>query len=408
MRPGTNPMMMQGQLDYPELPPGKGRLFQDVIERVRDLAAKVKAERLGRYTTATNSALPTGTVIAPRARQTVEVLVPVARASLVVGPQGETLKRLEKMSGASITLDQSYVDPEERRFLVSGLPEDVDEAKRLIIDRPLNFSSYPSINISVPQVRVGLIIGKRGETIREIQEKSGAKVVVTPDMATGSGNVNNNRERIITVIGEQQAVDRAKDMIEEIVFGVVKSGASTCLQTIRNSAIMQIPDAATGAVIGKKAETMRGIQQVSGAKLFVDPQPIEGTTIRNVYISGSTEAMALAQQLICEKVRIVDPTFGYDYSGYGATSSITAAEPLQQQPTDQQQYPYQDYQQYQQPMVMDEQAYAAWLSQYYPQLDQAMISQYYAQYIASLTQQTPDQVSYQYYQLQTNNPDGNQ
>jgi rRNA processing protein Krr1/Pno1 len=377
-------MNQQQHYDYPELPADKQRIFAETIERVRELANKVKNERLGRFSTLAANNNSTATAIAPpRPRQTVQVLVPVTRASLVVGPQGETLKRLEKMSSTTIVLDQTYSDRDERRFLVTGFPEDIDEAKRLIIDRPLNFSTYPSVNISVPQTRVGLIIGRKGETIREIQEKSGAKVVVSPDMG------GQNRERLITVMGEQAAVDRARDMIQEIVFGVITSGASSCLQTIRNSAIMQIPDAATGAVIGKKAETMRGIQEVSGAKLFIDPQPIEGTAIRNVYISGSTEAMAVAQQLITEKVRIVDPTFGFVqacasdfYSGAGVGVGASDQSAVQQQP------------------VMDQQTYIQWMSQYYPQLDQSMLAQYYAQYIQVMQQQQQQGMEQSMYQQQ--------
>jgi rRNA processing protein Krr1/Pno1 len=370
---------MSFQSDLPPLPSHQQQVFDYVVERVRELAAKIKSERLGRFTTSYSGTVPNPASIAPRPRQTVEVYVPVTRASLVVGPQGETMKRLEKMSGASIQLDQSFANGEERRFLVTGLPEDIDEARRLIIDRPLNFSNYPSININVPQVRIGLIIGKGGETIREIQEKSGAKVLIAPDMSGPSSGPRTEKERLVTVMGEQAAVERARDMIEEIVFGVAKSGASACLNSIRNSAIMQIPDAATGAVIGKKAETMKGIQEVSGAKLFVDPAAIPGTALRNVYISGTPESMALAQQLITEKVRLVDPTFGlvYDYSYMqpqmaGSTDQTTAAGA--------------DPNLYGSMANMDPNLYASYMAQYYG-MDPNVLAQYYAQYASSVSLQ---------------------
>lgn len=354
------------------------RIFEETLEKVRVLAAKLKAERLGRFTTAYVNTASNSMPVA-RPRQTVEVHVSVTRASLVVGPQGETLKRLEKMSGASIQLDQAWSANEQKRFLVTGFPEDIEEAKRLIIDKPLNFSSYPSMNISVPQVRVGLIIGKGGETIREIQEKSGAKVVIAPDLAgtTVDGRRDMDRERIVTVMGEEAAIEKAKEMIEEIVFGVIRSGASAVLSTIRNSAIMQIPDTATGTVIGKRAETMKGIQEVSKAKLFVDPNPIPGTNLRNVYLSGTPEAMAIAQSLIGEKVRRVDPTFGlsYDYSGalYSAAPVAAPACDMHTIPPDQQ--------------AMD---YAAYYAQYYG-MDPSAYAAYCAQYVASVQMQGGDQ-----------------
>lgn len=397
------------QHDLPRLPPDQQKHFEETLEKVRELAAKIKAEKIGRFSSSLPTSNPTAAaIIPPRPRQTVEVMVPINRASALLIGNAEPLKRIEKMSGAQIIHDTDYVSNEDRKFLVTGVSEDIDEAKRLMIERPLNFSNHPSVTITVPQVRIGLMIGKGGETIREIQEKSGAKIVMAPDLLPADAKPSGDRERIVTVIGESAAIDRAKDMIEEIVFGVVKSGASSILKSIKNSAIMQIPDSATGAVIGKKAETMKGIQEVSGAKLFVDPAPIAGTALRNVYLSGPDESIALAQQLITEKVRQVDPCFGYNYD-YNQMYAQPGADPSMmmtgypqtdpqmmmqqqfygQQPDQLMQQPMQQqYQADQQTVMMDFNAYSAYMAQYYPQVDPSVLQQYYAHYVATFTAQT--------------------
>lgn len=46
---------------------------------------------------------------------------------------------------------------------------------------PMGMSGPTSVEIMIPGPKVGLIIGKGGETIKQLQEKSGAKMVVIQD-----------------------------------------------------------------------------------------------------------------------------------------------------------------------------------------------------------------------------------
>lgn len=68
--------------------------------------------------------------------------------------------------------------------------------------------------IKVPVTKVGLVIGRGGETIRDFEERSKAKILISSD---GTGDVNN--ERTISIVGEESAVQHAKNLIEDIVFG---------------------------------------------------------------------------------------------------------------------------------------------------------------------------------------------
>jgi far upstream element-binding protein len=53
----------------------------------------------------------------------------------------------------------------------------------------------------VPGPKVGLIIGKGGETIKQLQEKSGAKMVVIQDGPT------QEQEKPLRISGEPQKVE---------------------------------------------------------------------------------------------------------------------------------------------------------------------------------------------------------
>jgi far upstream element-binding protein len=67
--------------------------------------------------------------------------------------------------------------------------------------------------MNIPNNKVGLVIGRGGETIRELQEKSGCKIAVAPDNQQKVGS----SERAISLSGDPTAIQRAKQMIEEII-----------------------------------------------------------------------------------------------------------------------------------------------------------------------------------------------
>lgn len=69
-------------------------------------------------------------------------------------------------------------------------------------NRSLLFSDvFIKVEIMVPGPKVGLIIGKGGETIKQLQEKSGAKMVVIQD---GPSQEN---EKPLRITGEPQKVE---------------------------------------------------------------------------------------------------------------------------------------------------------------------------------------------------------
>src|SRR5204862_1597508 len=83
---------------------------------------------------------------------------------------------------------------------------------------PAKFSSQPAprededtVQIMVPDRTVGLIIGRGGETIRDLQERSGCHVNIVSE----SKSINGLRP--VNLIGSAQATERAKDFILEIV-----------------------------------------------------------------------------------------------------------------------------------------------------------------------------------------------
>lgn len=82
----------------------------------------------------------------------------------------------------------------------------------------MNGGGQDKINDSVfvPSEAVGMIIGKGGETIREMQSTTNCKINVS--QSSGPGET----EREINLIGSREAITQAKAAIEEKVDAVVR------------------------------------------------------------------------------------------------------------------------------------------------------------------------------------------
>lgn len=376
----------------PPLPKDFEPVFLETLEKIKGIAARVKDQRARQNFPGRGSSFfqaANSTTNGERSRLTTEMLVPGNRAGLVIGTRGETLKSFERMSQCKIQFDQQWTGPDnERRVIIVGLPEDVAEAKRLIqakVDEPgMGGGRFPTVQMMVPSHRVGLVIGKGGETIRELQELSGAKIAVSPD----GGNDQTTGERAINICGDDEAVRRAKAMISELVVhgtrpNIGSSSLPPHMQLGKNTTTVAIPEATVGIIIGKRAENLKNMQQASGCRIFVEPTLAEGATMRSVHLTGPPESIAYAQQLISEKVMQHQAAMsGSEYASYEGQGGV-----IYQAPGD-----------FAASIAADPSAaagqfdYAQYYAQYYQQ-QQAAYSQYYPGYDPSQAQayQQPQQ-----------------
>lgn len=70
-----------------------------------------------------------------------------------------------------------------------------------------------SKKIDIPNGRVGVIIGKSGETIKYLQTQSGAKIQVTRDMDADP----NSSTRAVELMGTPEAIAHAEKLINEVL-----------------------------------------------------------------------------------------------------------------------------------------------------------------------------------------------
>jgi len=169
---------------------------------------------------------------------------------LIIGRQGENLRRVEAETATRV---QFVTGPEAngpmRSCKITGTRKARQDAKNeiqriiddngnakgqgIVAERPVvvqqkaSGTHQPALRagedatqIMVPNRTVGLIIGRGGETIRDLQERSQCHVNIVGEEKSVNGL------RPVNLIGTPQAAAKAKDLIMEIVESDTKSLAN--------------------------------------------------------------------------------------------------------------------------------------------------------------------------------------
>jgi far upstream element-binding protein len=162
---------------------------------------------------------------------------------------------------------------------------------------PYGPPSSEAFVIRVPNDCVGLVIGKKGETIRQLQIESGAKKVqVATDSSREAGFRN------LFVEGDREAYEIVQQMVNDIVEQQRRLKQATDYNQ-GNKEEVPVPNDLVGLVIGRGGETVKSINQRTGAVVFIPKECEPGKSERTFVISGTPEARAQARQEILEKVQ---------------------------------------------------------------------------------------------------------
>lgn len=190
--------------------------------------------------------------------------------------------------------------------------------------------------------KVGLIIGKGGETIRSLQDRAGVKLTIHQQVNDAS-----EPEKQLRIIGEPDKVDRCREMITDLLIEKEmeranrSGGLGMGMQRDRNdrqndryneygssergppfgqqdrqrhggmndrpggpfmggSKEVAVAPNFIGLVIGKGGESIKRIQQESGTKVQFDTTKTDAQGNKICCISGPPECVRRAEQLIQE------------------------------------------------------------------------------------------------------------
>ncbi|KAH9254528.1 hypothetical protein BASA81_007470 [Batrachochytrium salamandrivorans] len=373
--------------------------------------------------------------------QKVVVVVPPGKAGIVIGRGGETLKGIERQFNVRIQLEPSGPSGDiEKTATITGGAREIEEASKAVQDiisgmprgggfgysggaaGATPYGAAPAFgmntaHVRVPTAHVGLVIGKGGETIKSLQQRSGARITVAKESEMESGAT----ARLVTISGNEQSVATAQHLINEIIqhqqfqrvttYGPPPGGFSNSGQYCE---VVMVSATKVGLVIGRGGETIKSIQNEYGVNLKVDPNT-DANGERRVAIYGQPDSVARAKEAVYERALSQKRVGGrgsrdgpdmyaqqmqqqqqqYSYAYQTPAAYVDPQQQMQQQQQQQQQqgYDYSAYGQY------DPAAYAAAYGQQqqaaaptadgqqpaydasqYGGYDQKAYAEYYAQY----------------------------
>ncbi|XP_029476311.1 far upstream element-binding protein 3-like isoform X5 [Oncorhynchus nerka] len=288
-----------------------------------------------------------------------EILIPASKVGLVIGKGGDTIKQLQERTGVKMMMIQDGPMPTgaDKPLRITGDPYKVQQARELVVEiiRDKDQGDFrasrgdfgsrlggSSLDVAVPRFAVGIVIGRNGEMIKKIQNDSGVRIQFKPVSPSPSDD-GISPDRIAQVMGQSDRCQHAVHLINELVqtaqerdgFGSPvgprgrgrgrgdwNMGAPGGLQEVTYS----IPADKCGLVIGKGGETIKNINQQSGAhvELQRNPPPNTDPNVRIFSIRGTHQQMEMARQLIDEKIGASgmggNGSFGLNPFGQGPTT----------------------------------------------------------------------------------------
>ncbi|KAI1729986.1 KH domain-containing protein [Ditylenchus destructor] len=185
-----------------------------------------------------------------------------------------------------------------------------------------------TIRLLMQGKEVGSIIGKRGDHVKLIRDKSSAKVNISDGSCP---------ERIVTITGNTTTINAA--------FAMVARKFEEDLQALPNSVPkppitmrLIVPATQCGSLIGKGGSKIKEIREKTGASIQVATEMLPSSTERAVTISGTCEAITDCMQEICQILLEAPPkgaTLPFrpkpSYNPLMVASSAAAAAAAQQQ-----------------------------------------------------------------------------
>ncbi|CAJ1384068.1 unnamed protein product [Effrenium voratum] len=233
---------------------------------------------------------------------------------MLIGRGGEVVKQLSTEGGARIEISKTETEGAkagERTVYISGLQDCVDKAKKLIedaIEKAKERTGQVNPNactLKVPHELIGMLIGRGGETIKELKKESGARIDICKEP-----DEEGSADRQVHITGPAECVEYAKKMIEDML-GKSREGVRIKVEEedIRESAelarstqsTVYVPHELIGMLIGKGGETIQRISKDAAVRIeILKDENAEKKDERPILVSGAPDAIERARRMIDE------------------------------------------------------------------------------------------------------------
>lgn len=158
---------------------------------------------------------------------------------LVIGKGGETIRKIQAESGCKVQFDTQKLDGQGNKICqFTGTQEAVNKAVELVKEIIETISGgsgggggggggvggSEELRLAVPASRTGSVIGRGGETIRQLKNQSGCNIELDKNYH------NENDEKCFIIRGPAEKLSYAQQLISEKVAGPVTVLSSTAPQ----------------------------------------------------------------------------------------------------------------------------------------------------------------------------------
>ncbi|XP_027138258.1 far upstream element-binding protein 2 [Larimichthys crocea] len=270
-----------------------------------------------------DSALSIGAQLAALSQQSVrsstmteEYRVPDGMVGLIIGRGGEQINKIQQDSGCKVQIAHDSAGLSERSVSLTGSPDAVQRAKALIDDivsrghESTNGQAGSMQEMIIPAGKAGLIIGKGGETIKQLQERAGVKMILIQD-----GSQPPNIDKPLRIIGDPYKVQQAKEMVNEILRDRDHAGFGD--RSEYGSRMgggggggggggieIAVPRHSVGVVIGRSGEMIKKIQSDAGVKIQFKPDDGTGPD-KIAHIMGPPDQCQHAASIITDLLQSI-------------------------------------------------------------------------------------------------------
>ncbi|XP_029913027.1 far upstream element-binding protein 2-like isoform X1 [Myripristis murdjan] len=237
-----------------------------------------------------------------------EYSVPDSMVGLIIGRGGEQINKIQQDSGCKVQIAPDSGGLPERSVSLTGSHDSIQKAKRLLDEivsrgRGTPPSYHESTNgqngtvqeMMIPAGKAGLVIGKGGETIKQLQERAGVKMILIQDASQGP-----NMDKPLRIIGDPYKVQQAQEMVQEILRERDHGGYGERNEygsRMGGGMDIPVPRHSVGVVIGRSGEMIKKIQNDAGVRIQFKQDDGTGPD-KIAHISGPPDRCEHAAQII--------------------------------------------------------------------------------------------------------------
>jgi polyribonucleotide nucleotidyltransferase len=234
----------------------------------------------------------------------VDVKVPVRSHALIIGKQGEGLRKLTEDLDVIITMPKR--DSGDDMILIKGLPKDVHMAKRAILE--LATKGYSSVTQPgwvtktfqlKNKYQLSLVFGEKGSTLQSISKASGTRVQMPEKKAVDKNDKEKKiapEQLLLTVTGEERAIETAFSLIQELI----DQGYTKTTHPDWVGDEVHVGEQAMGAIIGPRGARIKELSKKFKVKVDVPPRSDPSVKNEILYVKGLPKHVALFKQEIAD------------------------------------------------------------------------------------------------------------